>query len=378
MNQSEVFDTIVIGLGAMGSSTAYYLSQKGKKVLGLEQYSCAHSLGSSHGETRLIRQAYFEHPDYVPLLKESYTLWSDLEKKSKKELLHQTGVVIFGDPQKSLVLRGVRESANQFQIPLQEWSSAQAMRKHPGLIIPDHFQGLFESTGGYLEVEKCVQTFCEEAQKNGAKLCFEEPLLKFEKTSQGFKFTTSKGSYFSEKCVFTCGAWTAKWVPESQKHLRVHRAPLFWFSAPETFKKERGVPCFAFDLEEGFFYGFTAKEGLLKVALHQPLGEVLDPSSEKREVKKEEGDRVRDFVGTYLKEVVPEAKKSELCFYTMSSDQHFILDELHGFPGAFWAGGFSGHGFKFSSLIGKALSEWVVSGQTSYSMDFLSLERFAS
>jgi glycine/D-amino acid oxidase-like deaminating enzyme len=225
-----------------------------------------------------------------------------------------------------------------------------------------------------LEVEKCVETFCEEAQKNGAELHFEEPLIRFEQIDGDFFFETKKGIYKSKKCVFTCGPWTSQWVGESQNWLNVHRAPLFWFSSNGQFQNE--VPCFAYDLKEGFFYGFPEKNGLIKVALHKALGRVLDPSHEQREVTQEEGRLVREFVGNYLKNVASEPVKSALCFYTMSSDQHFILDKLKNCPGAYWAGGFSGHGFKFSSLIGKALSEWVVNGQTSFPIGFLSSKRF--
>jgi len=373
MIQNKNFDVVVVGLGAMGSSASYHLALAGQKVLGIEQYTCAHSKGSSHGETRLIRQAYFEHPDYVPLLQESYSLWRDLEEKSGKKLLHQTGVVIIGDPKTSTVLKGVQDSAAQFQIPIEKWSPEKISQKHPALKVPPNCMGLYEPTGGYLEVEKCVQTFCEEAEKRGAQLHFEEPLLSFEKTKEGFRFQTAKGTYFGQKCIFTCGAWTSKWILESKDWLSVHRAPLFWFSANELFHSR--APCFAYDLKEGFFYGFTEKNGLVKLALHQPLEKVKDPSNENREISHEEGRLVREFVRKYLHQVCDEPQRSELCFYTMSPDQHFIIDEVKDLPGAFWAGGFSGHGFKFSSLIGKVLAEKITQGRTRFPVEFLSSQR---
>jgi len=373
MNQS--FDCIVLGLGAMGSSSAYHLTKKKKKVLGIERFSCAHALGSSHGETRLIRKAYFEHPDYVPLLERSYELWFELEKRSSQKLLHQTGLVIFGDPQTSEILKGVQKSAQKYRIPMESWSEAEISKKFSIAKVPSHFKGLFEPTGGYLEVENCVRTHCKEAAKLGAQLQFEEQVVSWKRVENGFEVKTPRGTYWGEKLISTLGPWTADLLPALQSDLKVHRAPLFWFQSQGLLQKEKGVPCFAFDLPEGFFYGFTEIEGQFKVALHKPLGYVSRPEAESREVLLEEAEPVKHFVSRYFPKVSSSPQKSALCFYTLSPDSHFILDEHPQEPGFYFGAGFSGHGFKFSSLVGEVLADWVAEGQTQNPVDFLKWNR---
>jgi len=369
------FDCIVLGLGAMGSSTAYQLASRGKKVLGLEQFTCAHDRGSSHGETRLIRKAYFEHPDYVPLLERSYELWKELEGRSKKRLLQETGLVIFGEEKKSQILQGVRLSSKQYGIPIEEWDFNEIQKRFPQAKVSSDFIGLYERSGGYLEVENCIKAFCDQAVQLGAELHFEEAVSSWKKTESGFEVTTSKGKYISEQLVITMGAWTGHWLKEAAPHLKVHRVPLFWFESQGMFKKEEGVPCFAFDVPEGFFYGFTESGGEVKVTIHQPLGVVEDPSQEERKVRQEEMTPVTRFVSQYLNNLNPEPTRSALCFYTLSPDTHFILDAIPDCAGGYWAGGFSGHGFKFASLIGEVLADWVIEQKTKSPVQFLKMGR---
>jgi len=376
--KSHFYDCILIGLGAMGSSAAYQLAKKGKKVLGLEQFACAHNRGSSHGETRLIRKAYFEHPDYVPLLQRSYELWNELEKSSGKKLLHQTGLVIFGDPKNSEVIRGVKLSSQKYGIPIEEWDATQISSRFPQASVPDSFIGLYESTGGYLEVENCVQTFCEEAQKLGADLRFHQKVISWKKSPNGFEVSTPQQTFQASHLVLTAGPWMGEFLTNYQSYFKVHRAPLFWFQSGGYFKKENGVPCFAFDTPEGFFYGFTEKDHQVKLALHRALGEVKNPEKEPRELSSEEFQPVREFIATTFKNLDPNPTQSALCFYTQSPDSHFILDKIPNHPDAFFAGGFSGHGFKFSSLVGEVLADWVCQGKTYNPVDFLKMQRLNS
>lgn len=378
MSFSERFDCIVLGLGAMGSSASYQLAKRKKKVLGLEQFSCAHDRGSSHGETRLIRKAYFEHPDYVPLLERSYELWKELENRSGKRLLHETGLVILGESNQSQVLAGVKQSSQKYGIPVQLWDSQMIHQLFPQAHVPQNYQGIFEKTGGYLEVENCVRAHCEEAAKLGADLRFKEKILGWKKVGSHFEVTTSKANYIAEKILLTAGPWTAGFLKGLEKKFKVHRAPLFWFESNGSFKKEKGVPCFAFDTPEGFFYGFTEKEGMIKLALHLPLQEVPSMDGVERDLTPEDEKPVVDFVKCYLKGINPKPMKKALCFYTMSPDSHFILDRIPQNSGGYFGGGFSGHGFKFSSLIGEVLADWVCEDKTSHPVEFLSMKRFES
>lgn len=375
--KSQHYDCILIGLGAMGSSTAYHLACRKKKVLGIEQFNCAHAFGSSHGETRLIRKAYFEHPDYVPLLEKSYERWEELEKRSRKKLLHQTGLVIFGDPQQSEVIKGVRLSSKRYGIPVEEWRSDVICKRFPQAKVPESYWGLFEPTGGYLEVENCVQTFCEQASELGAHLKFNEKVISWKNTPGGFEVKTGTETYESEKLVITAGPWTASFLKEYSSYFKVHRAPLFWFDSQGQFKKENKVPCFAFDTPEGFFYGFTESGNQVKMALHRALAEVANPEKEDREIGLSELEPMKNFVSRFFPNLDPKPSQSALCFYTQSPDSHFILDEVPHEKGAFFAGGFSGHGFKFSSLVGEVLADWVCEGKTNHPVEFLRMRRLS-
>ncbi|NBT57774.1 FAD-dependent oxidoreductase, partial [bacterium] len=222
-------------------------------------------------------------------------LWKELELRSHTKLLHETGLVIFGDKKNSEVLRGVRDSSQRYGIAIEEWDPKRIANQFPQAQLPANCVGLFEKTGGYLEVENCVRVSCEQASQLGAELHFQEPVVSWQKNRHGFEVVTSKGRYQSERLVVTAGAWNSRLIQETKPFLRVHRVPLFWFDSKGLFKKEKGVPCFAFDLPEGFFYGFTESGGEVKVTIHRPLGVVENPSEENREVKKEEAPKQLPF-----------------------------------------------------------------------------------
>jgi glycine/D-amino acid oxidase-like deaminating enzyme len=298
-----------------------------------------------------------------------------LEKDSGKKLLHQTGLVIFGDPATSEIIKGVRLSSERYQIPIEEWLSEKIRKKFPQASVPENYLGIYEPTGGYLEVENCIQTFCEQATKKGAQLNFNEKVIAWKKTPIGFEVITDKNSFLSDQLVITSGPWASRFFVDFSHYFKVHRAPLFWFRSEGQFKKENGVPCFAFDTPDGFFYGFTESNGLVKLALHRALEEVVDPYTENREVQPQEFQPMKKFVHQFFRGLDIAPQKSAICFYTLSPDTHFIVDQIPNVGGAYLAGGFSGHGFKFASLVGEVLADWVSEGKTKNPVDFLKMER---
>ncbi|MFM8313297.1 MAG: FAD-dependent oxidoreductase, partial [Deltaproteobacteria bacterium] len=221
-------DVIVIGLGGMGSSALYHLARKGSKVLGLEQFTEAHALGSSHGKTRLIRKAYFEHPEYVPLLQESYRLWDELEKVSNEKLLHKTGLTIFGAPESS-ILQGIRTSRDQHNLSVREHSAAEAQKWNSTFRVPREFIGMSEDEGGFLEVEKSVSAYLKEAKKLGAETQYETPCLDWGVEKESVWVRTPKEKIRAKKLVVTAGPWSSKLLRELQLKLSVHRVVQFWF-----------------------------------------------------------------------------------------------------------------------------------------------------
>jgi sarcosine oxidase len=198
-----VNDVIVIGTGAMGSATCYALAKRGVNVLGLEQFSIGHTRGSSHGHSRLIRKAYFEHPDYVPLCERSYVLWDALCAETGRALFHRTGLVMFGPSFEHGVLKGVRESARLHGVPVDSFDADAVAARFPQFIVPAGYCGVLEPDAGYLEVEACVTAMCERATAHGATIRVDEHVVEWRATETGVEVTTDRGRYSADKLVIT-------------------------------------------------------------------------------------------------------------------------------------------------------------------------------
>lgn len=369
-------DVIVLGLGGMGSSSVFHLAQKSVSVLGIEQFEIAHAKGSSHGESRLIRKAYFEHPNYVPLLERSYLLWGELSKASGKKLLHQTGLVIYGPEKGGKVLPGVRSAANLHGLKIEEYSAGECEKRFPKLKVPEGFVGIYEPTGGYLELENSISAYCELAKKNGASLHFNEKVTAWKKEKNTIRVTTDKNEYLTKKLVITAGPWSQEILGDIGVKLTVKRVPMFWFPTTSGFAEKEGMPSFAYDLPWGFIYGFPNIAGQgVKISPHLPGSTVTDPYKIDREVQKEELDPVTQCINKYLPGVDPTPTKSVVCMYTMSPDSHFIIDQHPSCEGVYLAAGFSGHGYKFASVIGEVMSDLSTTGKTDQPIDFLRIRR---
>lgn len=355
------YDSIVIGVGGMGSSACYHLARQKQKVLGIEQFGIAHDRGSSHGETRLIRKAYFEHPNYVPLLKRSYKLWEDLNDSAGVSLLNKTGLVIYG-PKQGHILTGTRKSAKEHSLPIENVSS----RKFPQFTPPKSFEGVYEQDGGYLAVEKCVEAHIDGAKKSGADLRFNEKVCGWKADNSGVTVETDSDRYFAKKLILTAGPWSGTILADLRLPLKVHRVPLFWFRSQASLDI-----CFAFDLPYGFIYGFPKRDGFVKIALHKPGSEVSDPTTVDRSVDSDAVEPIARAIRECLPEVDPTPVKSTVCMYTMTPDEHFIVDTHPKYPNVILAAGFSGHGFKFSSVIGEILADLAIDGMTRHPIQFL-------
>lgn len=366
------YDVIVLGLGGMGSSTLYHLAKSGLKVLGLEQFTEAHDLGSSHGKTRLIRKAYFEHPNYVPLLKQSYDLWHELEFVSQEKLLHLTGLTIFGNSE-SQILKGIRHSRDEFSLNVLEHSSSQAQQWNSAFRIPKGFVGLEEPGAGFLEVEKCVQTHLTMARKLGAETKFQEPSLSWGADAKGVWVQTSKQKYQAGKLIITAGPWTQEILKDLKLNLEVRRVVQFWFRGKNNSILNQIRQCFAFDMPYGFIYGFPtfANSTELKVAIHKPGAIVSEPSRMDRSWNQEDHALVSQFLKEVLPEVDNQPSQGSVCLYTMTPDEHFVIDQHPQFERVSFAAGFSGHGFKFASAVGKILSDGCHDGNYTNLIDFL-------
>lgn len=367
-------DIIVLGVGGMGSAACYHLAKRGVNVIGIEQFKIAHDRGSSHGETRAIRQAYFENPNYVPLLKRAYELWDDLCRETKRGLFHKVGMLICGPSRKSNLLPGVLDSAKKFYIPIHSLTHGDIKSEYPHFTLPEDFQGVFEPNAGFLEVENCVKSHVEIAKKCGARIKAGEIVREWTSNSQGVTVKTDKHIYVAQKLVITAGAWSNRVLHELKTPLTVHRNVQLWYGFDKKIVHANKTPCFCFEMPYGIFYGFPPTERYgLKVAEHAPGEIVTDVDHVARELKI--SDRMN--VERCLKETLPWAGGSvtrhAVCFYTMTPDTNFVIDLHPQYPNVHFAAGFSGHGFKFAAVIGEVLADLSLAGQTSHPVEFLRL-----
>lgn len=360
-------DVIVIGLGGMGSAAAYHLARRGVKVLGIEQFALAHDRGSSHGETRLIRKAYFESPAYVPLLERAYVLWDELSESVGRTLLHRTGLLLVSDRGEAGATERARAVAAKYSIATEEIDVTAARARFPKLVIHDGDVALWEPGAGWLAVEHCVEAHARAAERAGATLSFGERVISVHQDPSSARVVTEKGAYEAKTLVVTAGPWAGALLSSFGLPLRVHRVVQSWFSAPDAYDATAGMPCFAYDTARGFFYGFPRMNGEIKVAEHAAHAEV-DPNTVDRVIHGEDTARTAAFAARSLRDVGALPTRSKVCLYTMTPDEHFIVDRHEGIV---FAAGFSGHGFKFASVIGESLAELALDGKTKLDLEFL-------
>ena len=389
------YDVIVLGVGGVGSAAVLELARRGQSVLGIDQFGPPHDLGSSHGETRIIRQAYFEHPNYVPLAQASYTWWDQLEENSPAvaPLYVQTGLLQVG-PAGGHVLRGVRESAAVHGLDIEDVTPKEINRRWPGrYTVPDGLEGVYEKNSGYLRVEACVDAQIEEARRRGAQFRFDTCVADWQASEDEVVVRTETETFRAKKLVIAAGAWSAevlKNLPagadtasaDSQAdrsesiRFAVRRKPQFWFSCKDDrYKADHDTPAVLFELPHGVFYAFPQIGDAIKVAEHSGGDVVADPTSLDREVHDEDLNRVRDFCSMHMPGVGEQFLRQAVCMYTMSADEHFIVDVHPQHSNVAFAAGLSGHGFKFVGVLGQALADLVLVGRSNLPIGFLSCAR---
>lgn len=372
----ETYDVIVLGTGGVGSAAFYHLARRGVRALGLDRFPPGHDRGSSHGESRIIRRSYFEHPDYVPLLDSAYALWNELDAARGEELFHRTGQIYFG-PSDGVVLSGVLASANQHGIDVRQLTTADAKKEFPGYQAPEGARVLFEPDAGYLLVEECVRAHIEEAIKLGARHRHGEVIQGWSANAAGVTVETDKGRYSAGRLIVAAGCWTRDLLSELGVRLRVLRKHLHWYATDSSdYLEPNGCPCFFFEVNGGYFYGMPARSELgIKVAEHSGGREIADPLSDLRELDPTDVERIEFFLVQCLPGVSRRRTRHEVCFYTMSPDEHFIVDRHPNHPSVVFAAGLSGHGFKFTASLGKALAELTLDGAARVDLRFLRLDR---
>ena len=377
-----MYDAIVVGLGGMGSAAAYALALRGKRVLGLEQYAPAHSYGSSHGGTRIIRQAYFEDPAYVPLVLRAYELWEGLERETGENLLELTGGLMLGAEDGELVAGSIG-SARAHDLPHEILDSAEIQRRFPALAPSPHTVALHESRAGFVRPERSVRAHLSRATQLGADLHFEEPVTHWEAAPSGdrVRVETGKGVYEAEKLVVSAGAWAPELLKDLGLPLEVQRQIMYWFEPTggvEPFLPER-FPIFIWEPDDGnMFYAFPAVdgEGSVKAAFYRAGGIPCTPQTIDREVHEEEVARLRGYLDRHVPALAGRCVGARTCMYTNTPDLDFVLSKHPEFESVAMAAGFSGHGYKFCSVVGEILADLATEGSTRHPTDLFSPVRF--
>jgi sarcosine oxidase len=383
-HKKNVFDAVVIGVGSMGAATCYYLAKQGLRVLGIEQFGIAHENGSHGGQSRLIRQAYFEHPDYVPLLRRSYDLWKNLEEEAATKLFYPTGILYSGMANDFLI-SGSQKSAETYGIPLEKLTSQQAHHRYPQFKLPEEYQSIFEYNAGFLTPELAIRTFAAQATAHGASIHTQEQLLKWEENDNSLTITTTKGTYHTQKLILTAGAWSGLIAPKLQPKLKVTRQLVAWVNTKNDAKYALNkMPCWGINKKDmpGLFYGFPLLPNAefsgpagMKLGYHLP-GEIIEPD-DSLEINPSKADMaiLTDFLKEFMPGCYDSINEIKHCKYTYTPDEHFVVDFLPNHSNVMIAAGFSGHGFKFAPVIGEILADLATQGKSSLPIEFLSMNK---
>ncbi len=374
----QAFNAIVIGVGAMGSATTYELAKRGKRVLGLERFDIPNDQGSSHGVNRIIRLAYYEDPSYVPLMRQAYELWSEIEAAAGETLLYKTGS-IDTDAEGGAVFEGSLESCRVHDIPHEVLTATETNRRFPGYSLPEGHMSLLQTDGGFLLSERSIVAYANASMARGAEIHAREQVLGWDVTGAGtVKVRTDRAEYESESLVITTGAWSEQIVPGISGNAVAERQVLAWLQPedPSLFSPDR-FPVFNAMFEEGRYYGFPVF-GIpgFKIGRYHHLDEQTNADDLARDVTARDEEILRDAVRRYFPQANGPVMTMKTCMFTNSPDEHFIIGSPPGMSQVSFAAGFSGHGFKFASVIGEIMADLVTEQGTRHDISMFDPARF--
>ncbi|RQW18630.1 N-methyl-L-tryptophan oxidase [Bacillus sp. C1-1] len=371
-------DVIIIGAGSMGMAAGYFLAKSGKRTLLLDAENPPHQRGSHHGETRMIRHAYAEGEQYVPFVRRAQSLWYELERESGKEIFLKTGVLSVGKETGSFIQETMK-SAEHYELPLQMLNPRDLHNRFPGIYVPNESIGCFESESGVLKCEDSITAYKALAKHYGATLLTGCKVNGITLNDQEAQVHTVDETYTAHSVILSAGAWSGSLLDRIGLKLPLTplRKTFAWFHADEQTYSKDTFPAFAYETPNGLYYGFPSIEGAgLKVGRHDG-GIPIHPDEQMAPFgtfAEDEAD-LRTFVHRHIPNVGNLAY-GKTCMYTMTPDDRFIIDRHPHYKNLYVAAGFSGHGFKFSSAVGQALSQLVCSGETEIDISAFSLNRF--
>ncbi|MFC4359768.1 N-methyl-L-tryptophan oxidase [Halobium salinum] len=374
---TDRYDVIVVGVGGVGSAAVSHLAGRGADVLGLERFDVPHARGSSHGSTRIIRKAYFEDPAYVSLVERAYENWRALERATGRDLLTVTGSVDAG-PEGSEVVEGSLRSCREHDLEHDFLTGAELHERVPGLDLPNAFRAVHQPEGGFLHAEGCIEAHVQHAHAHGAEVRAREAVTDWRETGEGVRVDTDRGRYEADTLVVAAGPWTGELLPDLADSLRPERQVIAWFQ-PDRSERYRpeSFPVFVCTvpddegrgIEGGEYYGIpTYRRPGVKLGKHHHLGGEVDPESVEEPTRADEA-VVRRFAETYAPDAAGPTMGLDTCLYTNTPDDDFVVDRHPAHDSVVVAGGFSGHGFKFTSATGELLADLALDGETTFDVD---------
>lgn len=375
------YDVIIVGAGSMGMAAGYELAKQGRRTLLLDAFNPPHDRGSHHGDTRIIRHAYGEGESYVPLALRAQELWLELEKRTGRTLFHPTGVLNVGN-RDSTFIQQVLSSSKTYGLPVEVLDTDEVHQRWPGISLPDDYLGCFESASGVLNSEECLRAYRELIESLAdATIVTNAPVKDITLRPDGVTVYTNDHAFNAQSLIVTGGAWSAELLSFMNITLPLVtlRKTFAWFDTDERLFDSSRFPAFTFETATGHYYGFPGIDGSgLKVGRHDG-GQRMDPNDAlpRFGAFREDEEDVRSF----LRQSMPPASDSRLkmgktCTYTLTPDEHFIIDIHPEYPHVAFAAGFSGHGFKFSSVVGEILSQLITTHSSKYDISLFSMNRF--
>ena len=371
------YDVAVVGLGAMGSMTALELARRGRRVIGFDRHRPPHALGSSHGKSRIIREAYFEHPMYVPLVQRAYAKWRALEQASGRRLLVPCGGLMIGPPQGTLVA-GARRSAELHGIAYEELPPEDARRRWPMFRLAPDEVALFEPRAGVVLPEAAIDAALELAIGSGLEAHFDEPVVAWDR-SDPIRIRTAAGEYHARRIVLALGPWMTSPLPGIRLPLEVARQLVFWYDTSEQ-RSALGpdrMPVFLWEWSPSrYIYGFPDLGDGVKLAIHHE-GRTTPPDTVSRAVGDGEDEEIRSVMRTRAPSLLGAGRRdASVCLYTNTPDQDFILGAHPEDARAVLVSPCSGHGFKFAPAIGEVVADWIDGRRSALDVGPLGLSRF--
>jgi sarcosine oxidase len=354
--RADRYDAIVVGLGAMGSAVAFEVARRGQRVLGIDRFEPPHTMGSTHGKSRIIREAYFEDPGYVPLVARAFEKWGEIERLSGRRIFERTGGLMLGPPDGRLV-SGALASAKEHRLQHEVLDARQVMERVPGLRAMADMIGVVEPRAGVLQPEVAITACLELARKFGATIVNNERVVSWEARDGGLRVTTEQRAYECERLIIAAGAWTSALVPDLGVNLSVERQVQHWFRPAAPMR----TPIIMCEYASGrFWYSIPDRGEGIKVAIHHE-GSTVDPETVDRTVGAEEVAYVRALLRTYMPAADGPLIESSVCLYTNTPDERFLVASHPAHPNVEIVSACSGHGFKFASAIGEIVAERVTS-----------------